>query len=120
MSLLLWDCEVNLYKANICTDHAYPVAHGLRGQVGAEAGPHAAGAAVRARDLAPDGAQLGLLAARAARDGSALLGAVHVHAALAGVELGVVAAAGAFNLQITKPLIILFSTLNLSEVMFNT
>lgn len=69
-------CHLNfsyISKVGRRTDHSYPVAHGVCGQVGLEARAHAARVAVRPRHLAPDGAQLRLLAAGTARDGCALL-----------------------------------------------
>uniref|UniRef100_A0A182UQ81 Uncharacterized protein n=1 Tax=Anopheles merus TaxID=30066 RepID=A0A182UQ81_ANOME len=73
------------------------MAHGVSGQVGAESCANAATVTVRTGNLAPDGADGGLLVASRV----VLLGltAVHVHAPLADVEQDVLAVAASFNLQ---------------------
>jgi len=65
--------------------HANAPAHGLGREVLAELGPHRAAVAVRPCDLAPDDAQVTRLVVSGTR--RLLLGAVHIAAALAQVEL---------------------------------
>lgn len=75
------------------------MSHSLRGEVGLEPGPDAAGVAVWPGHLAPDRAQLGLLAPRPAGDGRPLLSPVHIHTLLACVEDRIFLVACTFNLE---------------------
>ena len=76
------------------------MSHCLSGQVRLEPGAHTAVVTVGAGDLAPDGPQLGLLAAGASGNGSPLLSPVYIYTFLARVEDGVVATFSSFNLKL--------------------
>lgn len=76
------------------------MSHSVCGQVRLEAGTYTAGVAVWAGHLAPDGAQLGLLATGTTGDGGPLLSAVYIYASLASVEDSVVTVARTLNLEI--------------------
>lgn len=76
------------------------MSHSLRGQVGAEASTHSTGVAVWSGHLAPDGAQLGLLATGSTSDGRPLLGAVYIYTTLACIEVCVFTALGSLDLEV--------------------
>lgn len=69
----------------------------MSGHVGLETGPHASAVSVRAGDLTPDSANVGLLfGSRCVQLG---LATVHIHAPFANVEQSVLPVAASLNLQ---------------------
>lgn len=81
------------------TDHSYPMSHGLCRQVGLETRTNTSSIAMWARHLAPNSAQLRLLATGTTSDRRPLLSSVHVHASLACIEECVVTMAGTLDLE---------------------
>uniref|UniRef100_A0A2M4DT35 Uncharacterized protein n=1 Tax=Anopheles darlingi TaxID=43151 RepID=A0A2M4DT35_ANODA len=84
------------------------MAHGVSGQVLAESGTYAATVTVRTGNLAPNGADGGLL--RSSGHVALRLATIHVHATLANVEQDALAVATTFDLQQCVVLVLVAQT----------